>query len=117
MIVIEGEVIHGQQLGRRIGFPTANMEICNVDVENGVYMSRVIIDGNQYRGMSNVGVRPSVDGKRRLLETFIFGFGGDIYGRRIRVELLCKVRDEKKFESIGALKSQLERDSEQIRSL
>lgn len=117
MIAIEGEVIHGQQLGRRIGFPTANMEIGNVDVANGVYMSRVAIDGVEYRAMSNVGVRPSVDGKRRLLETFIFGFGGDLYGRHLRVELLCKVRDEKKFGSIGELQSQLERDSEHIKSM
>ncbi|MBP3482171.1 MAG: riboflavin kinase [Alistipes sp.] len=116
-MVIEGEVIHGQQLGRKMGFPTANMEVEGVNVENGVYMSNVEIDGRSYRAMSNVGVRPSVDGKRRLLETFIFDYDGDLYGRRLRVELLHKVRDEKKFSSIEELKSQLERDCAHILSL
>ena len=116
-MIIEGEVIHGQQLGRKMGFPTANMEVEGVNVDNGVYMSSVRIDGCEYRAMSNVGVRPSVDGRRRLLETFIFDYHGDLYGRYLRVELLHKVRDEKKFNSIEELKSQLERDCAHILSL
>ena len=72
MVTIEGEVIHGAKLGRRMGFPTANMEASGADIENGVYLSRVEIEGREYKAMSNVGVRPSVDGKCRLLETHIF---------------------------------------------
>lgn len=117
-MIIEGEVIHGQQLGRRMGFPTANIDMTAVaDVENGVYASRVEIDGRMYRAMSNVGVRPSVDGRSRLLETCIFDFDGDLYGRRLRVELLQKIRDERKFASIDELKRRLEQDAAHIRSL
>ena len=117
MIRVEGEVIHGAKLGRRLGFPTANMSIGNVEVENGVYLSSVEIDGQSWKAMSNVGVRPSVDGKCRLLETHIFDFEGDLYGRTLQVDLLHKVRDEKKFSSVEELKSQLLLDFEQIRSM
>ena len=116
-MVIEGEVIHGRRLGRQMGFPTANMEIGGADIENGVYMSTVVIDGRRYRAMSNVGVRPSVDGRQRLLETFVFGYEGNLYGRRLAVELERKVRDERKFASIAELKHQIERDAEYISSL
>ncbi|MBE6210468.1 MAG: FMN adenylyltransferase [Rikenellaceae bacterium] len=117
MVTVEGEVIHGAKLGRQMGFPTANMEVGGVDIENGVYLSSVTIDGRVWRAMSNVGVRPSVDGRSRLLETHIFDFQGDLYGRVLRVDLLRKVRDEKKFSSIEELKNQLMQDFNQIRSM
>ena len=117
MITIEGEVIHGAKLGRRMGFPTANMQVGGVDVENGVYLSSVSIDGRDWKAMSNVGVRPSVDGKCRLLETHIFDFEGDLYGRRLAVRLVRKVRDEQRFASVEELKAQLHNDFELIRSL
>ena len=117
MITIEGEVIHGAKLGRRMGFPTANMEVSGAEIENGVYLSSVEIDNTQYKAMSNVGVRPSVDGKCRLLETHVFDFQGDLYGCRLAVKLLRKIRDEKRFDSVEELKRQLESDFELIRSL
>lgn len=117
MITIEGEVIHGAKLGRRMGFPTANMEVSGAEIENGVYLSSVEIDNKQYKAMSNVGVRPSVDGKCRLLETHVFDFQGDLYGCRLAVKLLRKIRDEKRFDSVEELKRQLESDFELIRSL
>ena len=117
MITIEGEVIHGAKLGRRMGFPTANMEVSGAEIENGVYLSSVEIDNKQYKAMSNVGVRPSVDGKCRLLETHVFDFQGDLYGCRLAVKLLRKIRDEKRFGSVEELKQQLESDFELIRSL
>ena len=117
MITIEGEVIHGAKLGRRMGFPTANMEVVGVDVENGVYLSSVGIDGREWKAMSNVGVRPSVDGTCSLLETHIFDFEGDLYGKVLQVKLLRKIRDERKFASVEELKQQLEHDFELIRSL
>ncbi|MBO5813113.1 MAG: riboflavin kinase [Alistipes sp.] len=117
MVTIEGEVIHGAKLGRRMGFPTANMEVSGADIENGVYLSRVEIEGREYKAMSNVGVRPSVDGKCRLLETHIFDFQGDLYGQTLSVHLIRKIRDEKRFGSVEELRQQLESDFEQIRSL
>lgn len=114
MIDIEAEVIHGKKIGRALGFPTANMSLDGYDIERGVYRSEVAIDGTTYRAMSNVGIRPSVGGKELLLETHVIGFQGDLYGRRLRVRLLEKLRDEKRFASIGELKEQLMRDYDSI---
>lgn len=110
MIEIEAEVIHGRKIGRALGFPTANMELVGYDIERGVYRSSVVIDGVRYRAMSNVGMRPSVGGKEVLLETHVIGYAGDLYGRRLRIVLEEKLRDEKRFSSIGDLKEQLQRD-------
>jgi riboflavin kinase/FMN adenylyltransferase len=111
MIDIEQVVVHGRKLGRALGFPTANMSLEGYkDVERGVYRSSVDIDGVTYRAMSNVGIRPSVGGKELLLETHVIGFSGDLYGRKLRVTLVEKLRDEKRFSSISDLKEQLQRD-------
>ncbi len=116
-IDIEAEVIHGKKIGRALGFPTANMSMAGCEsVERGVYLSRVEIDGVSYKAMSNVGIRPSVGGKELLLETHVLDFAGDLYGRRLRITLVEKIRDEKRFASIGDLKEQLMRDYEYIRS-
>ncbi len=115
MQCIEAEVIRGRQLGREMGFPTANMDIAEyTDIENGVYRSFVEVDGKDYLAMSNVGVRPSVDGRTRLLETHLFGYSGDLYGRRLCVRLSEKIRDERKFASIDDLKAQLAADRRKI---
>lgn len=98
---VEGEIIGGNRLGRTLGFPTANMDVADRDdLENGVYESEIDVDGRTYRAMSNVGTRPSVDGSRRLLETHIFDFRGDLYGRCLCVRLLRKIRNEQKFSSV-----------------
>ena len=115
MICIEGEVIHGKKIGRALGFPTANMSLQgHEDIERGVYRSEVDIDGVAYCAMSNVGIRPSVGGKELLLETHVLGYSGDLYGRVLRVRLVEKLRDEKRFASISDLKKQLTRDYEYI---
>ena len=114
MIEIVAEVIHGKKIGRALGFPTANMSLEGYEVERGVYSSLVTIDEVEYRAMSNVGVRPSVGGKELLLETHVMGFSGDLYGRRLKVCLVEKIRDEKRFASIGDLKEQLMRDYDVI---
>ena len=117
-IVIEAEVIHGRKLGRQMGFPTANMEIDDtVEAGRGVYRSSVEVDGVSYRAMSNLGVRPSVGGGLPLLETHIFGYEGDLYGRRLRVHLLEKIRDERRFDSIDDLQRQLQSDYAAIASM
>lgn len=109
----EAVVIGGNRLGRTLGFPTANMEIAQcVELENGVYRSQIEIDGLTYRAMSNVGVRPSVDGKTRLLETHVFDFHGDLYGKKLKVTLCEKIRDERKFATVTELREQLEHDME-----
>ena len=110
-MVIKGEVIHGAQLGRKMGFPTANIDARDIKVDNGVYYSQVQLDGRLYNAMSNIGLRPSVDGQTRLLETHIFGFAGDLYGRVIEVDLRLKIRDERRFASIEELQRQLEKDA------
>lgn len=118
MLVVEGVVIGGNRLGRRLGFPTANIDMSQYpDIENGVYCSKVVVDGQAYVAMTNVGVRPSVDGSRRLLETHLFGFDGLLYGLKLRVELYEKIRDEKKFSSVEELRKQIEQDSNKIKEL
>ena len=118
MQVIEGVVIGGNRLGRKLGFPTANIAIDdNLAVENGVYCSKVLVEGVEYVAMTNVGVRPSVDGTKRLLETHLFGFEGLLYGLKLRVELYDKIRDEKRFSSVDELREQITKDSNQIKRL
>ena len=103
-MIIEGIVVHGNSLGGRMGFPTANIEAdAALDARDGVYASRVEVDGRMYDAMSNLGYKPTVDGRRRLLETNIFGFEGDLYGRRLRVELLRFIRPERRFGSVEEL--------------
>ena len=118
MIIVEGVVIGGNQLGRKLGFPTANIAISDhLAVENGVYSSKVLVEGKEYVAMTNVGIRPSVDGSRRLLETHLFDFEGLLYGLTLRVELFDKIRDEKKFGSVDELRQQIEKDSNKIKEL
>jgi riboflavin kinase/FMN adenylyltransferase len=112
-MTITGVVIHGAQLGRKMGFPTANIDARDIEgIDNGVYFSKVDIQGTTYKAMSNVGFRPSVDGTTRLLETHIFGFEGDLYGQRITVNLIRKIRDERRFSSLDALQQQLQADAD-----
>lgn len=118
MLVIEGVVIGGNRLGRKLGFPTANIALSDdFAVENGVYASKVYVDGIEYAAMTNVGVRPSVDGSKRLLETHLFGFKGLLYGLTLRVELYEKIRDERKFASVDELREQIAKDSNEIKRL
>ena len=115
-VVVEAEVVSGNKLGRKLGFPTANMDIsAREDITNGVYRSQITIDGVVYSAMSNVGIRPSGVSTGRWLETHIFDFNGDLYGRVLKVVLLEKIRDERKFSSVAELRAQLEHDMEYCR--
>jgi riboflavin kinase/FMN adenylyltransferase len=115
-VVVEAEVVSGNKLGRKLGFPTANMDISNrTDITNGVYRSRITIDGVEYNAMSNVGIRPSVVSTGRWLETHIFDFNGDLYGKVLTVCLVEKIREERKFSSVAELRAQLEHDMEYCR--
>ncbi|WP_418990798.1 riboflavin kinase [Alistipes sp.] len=117
-VVIEGVVEHGRRLGRELGFPTANLSVPDdLAVEDGVYASCAEVAGRRYRAMSNLGRNPSVGGAERRLETHIFDFSEPLYGRTLRVELLRKIRGERRFESIEALRAQIESDKKEILNL
>ena len=92
--VIEGEIIHGKANGRKMGYPTANISLKDqiIKPKNGIYASRVIIDGKKYFGATNVGMNPTVNGKYLSIETNILEFDEDIYGKRVRIEFLEKIR-------------------------
>ncbi len=109
-----GVVVAGNQLGRTIGFPTANMQLyepLKLVPGNGVYKVRVEAVGRTMGGMCNIGLRPTVSHDTRLtIETNIFDFDEDIYGLPIKVTFVRKIRDEHRFGSIGELKAQLEQD-------
>ena len=115
----EGEVVHGNKLGRQLGYPTANITISNqekISPANGIYA--VYVDINPYaplktgllKGMMSVGFRPTVDGKKRVIEVNIFDFDKEIYGETIRVYIKQFLRDEVKFDSLEELVKQIDRD-------
>ena len=115
LAVIEGCVEHGRRLGRELGFPTANLSVPDdLALDDGVYRSRVEVAGRSYDAMSNLGRNPSVGGTERRLETHTFGFPGELYGCRLRVELLQRIRGERKFASVEELRSRIEQDREEI---
>lgn len=111
---IKGIVVPGNRLGRTIGFPTANIDPSfplKAVPKNGVYATEVTVNGKQYRGMTNIGVRPTLgESGARLIETNIFDFDEDIYGLEIELRFIARVRDEKKFASLEELGRQLKID-------
>jgi len=116
---VSGAVIEGRKLGRTIGFPTANVDTGDAQLPpDGVWAVRVTLDdGKIWPGVANLGLRPTVDGETRMLETYIFDFAGDLYGREIEVEFCQFLRGERKFESVDALKTQIEVDARQAREM
>jgi len=110
---ILGEVIYGQQLGRTIGFPTANIEVPNklkLLAANGVYACKILWKNEKHIGMGNIGYRPTVNGDNLTIEVNIFDFNTDIYGDFLTLYFVERIRDEIKFENLQALKEQLIRD-------
>ncbi|MCH1960810.1 MULTISPECIES: bifunctional riboflavin kinase/FAD synthetase [Romboutsia] len=114
---IKGEVIHAKKLGRTIGFPTANIQGDKnmIIPKNGIYATKVYIDGNTYYGATNIGFNPTVNGDKLSIETNILDFNEDIYGKIIKVEFLERIRDERKFSSLEELKQQLKKDTNYVR--
>lgn len=111
---ISGIVAHGNERGRLLGYPTANLELVDAHVAiplGGVYAVRAYIDGGVYGGMANIGKNPTFgDVEKPRLETNIFGFSGDIYGKTLTIEFVQRIRGEVKFADIDALKAQLAQD-------
>jgi len=112
---VGGEVVVGNKLGRTIGFPTSNILIDDTMVTpaHGVYVTYCIYNGVCYRGVTNVGIKPTIGDNKKNIETHIFNFSKDLYGKRIRVEFLERLRPEIKFGSVEALARQIEKDCEE----
>ena len=113
--MLTGEVVHGDGLGKKINFPTANIEIpetYKIIPKNGVYLVKAIINSEIYFGMMNIGVRPTIGGENKSLEIHFFNFKDNIYNKTFSVEIICKIRDEEKFSSIDKLKIQLKKDEQ-----
>lgn len=115
---IEGYVIHGAQLGRKLGFPTINiLPKDSILPRLGVYAARVEIDMKFYNAVANIGTRPTVNGEGILLEAHILNYNKDLYGRRLRVQLIEFIRPEQKFDSIEELKNKIMWDAEQVKRI
>jgi riboflavin kinase/FMN adenylyltransferase len=112
MTTVRGRVVKGEKVGRRLGFPTANIKpAAGSRPPRGVW--RVMVSGTtigERLAVCNVGVRPTLGGTRLVVEVHIPGFAGDLYGRTLAVKFLSSIRAEKKFPSLDALKAQIKRD-------
>ena len=112
-----GVVVAGNKMGRTIGFPTANMQLyepLKLVPLNGVYSVEVEVLGETYKGMCNIGTRPTVGGTTRTIETHILDFDEDIYGLPLKLRFVRRIRDERKFASLEALRLQLEKDRDAV---
>ena len=108
-----GKIVEGQKKARKINFPTANMEPDNhILPKKGVYCVEVVYSGKKYFGISNFGVRPTVGGSKLLLETHIFNFDEEIYGKELTVRFLTFIRSEQKFGNFDLLTEQIKKDIE-----
>ena len=110
---IEGKVVEGNKMGRKLGFPTANLKVdewYKLIPANGVYAVKVIVNKDSYFGMLNIGARPTINGTAVTIEVNIFNFDEDIYNNNIRIEFFERIRDERKFDELAALKIQLQKD-------
>jgi riboflavin kinase/FMN adenylyltransferase len=109
---LDGTVIQGKRRGRELGFPTANLQTENELLPpNGVYATTATIDGVVHASLTNVGVRPTFgDTMMPIIETYVLGFSGDLYGRPVRLGFVQRLRDERKFEDVDALRTQMEAD-------
>ena len=115
---VSGKVIHGDKRGKALGYPTANMAYERVNSPlSGVYAVRVHGLDRVYEGVSSIGTRPVFDGERVRLETYIFDFVGNLYGRRISVEFVRHLRDERDFGSVEELCAQMKKDVEKARAV
>ena len=117
---VSGVIVKGKQLGRTIGFPTANIqvrEIAKLIPADGVYAVKVYYCENEFGGMLNIGNRPTVDGTFKTIEVNIFDFDQEIYGESLKVEFIKKIRNEQKFNGLEELKAQIARDKETCKAL
>lgn len=118
--MLTGTVIAGKGLGNTIDFPTANIHIkeaYKLIPKQGVYFVKSVLDGETVFGMMNIGTNPTVKGTNQTIEVHFFDFNRDIYGKKIQIRLIKRLRDERKFGSLDALKAQLEKDKQTSEAL
>ena len=117
---INGKVVRGDQVGRQMGFPTANLfveQTYKIVPADGIYAVRVLTGGEEYKGMCYIGNRPTINGMSRNIEVNIFDFDQDIYDKNVRLDFLHFVRGDAKFNSLEELKTQIEKDKEVVLGL
>lgn len=115
---LTGKVIHGNHLGRTLGYPTANLDLEPDAVppgSAGVYAARVYFGQKTFGGMANIGYRPTIRQNGFTVEVHLFDFSGDLYGKLLTVEFTERIRDEVKFDSLEALTAQMQRDELRVR--
>lgn len=111
--ILSGNVIHGRGIGKLVGMPTANMEVSDESIlpPDGVYIADILLDGQVYYGITNIGTRPTVDNDREIsVETHILNFNEEIYGKSIRIRLFSRLRSQQKFENFSLLLEQIRMD-------
>ena len=114
-----GKVVEGEKRGRRLGFPTANLDVHPRQAlpPFGIYATLAHISGKTYQSVTNIGIRPTFSEGRRTIEVYILDFDKDIYGKELRVDFIAKLRDEKKFSSVDELIKQMSDDVKQGRQI
>jgi len=116
--LLTGEIIKGKGIGRKMNFPTVNIDIAEdykLIPKKGVYIVKAIFDGRSNFGIMNIGFRPTVGGSGQTIEIHLLDFNGDLYGKKMQVEVLKRLRDEKKFESVEELAQQISKDEKVAR--
>ncbi len=112
---VSGIVIHGENQGKKLGFPTANIAL-HQDIPEGIYAAEVIVDGRSFHSATFVGAAKTFERKDRNVESYILDFSEDLYGKTITVNLFKKMRENKKFDSVEELVAQMHKDIEAIRT-
>ena len=117
--ILTGTVVHGHQLGRRLGIPTANLRLPEglAAPKFGVYACRALVDGTAYPAVTNIGTRPTVSGTGITVEPWLLDYSGDLYDREITLEFYRFLRPERKFDSLEALKAEIHHNAEETRRL
>jgi len=118
--MLTGKVVHGKGLGKKWNYPTINIQIkenYKLIPKTGVYLIRTMVNAKPYFGIMNIGFRPTIDGKYQTIEVHLLDFNANLYGKNIQVNLIKRIRDEQKFDSIDALFNQIKKDELQVRQL
>ena len=115
---MDGFIVHGEKMGRKLGYPTANIEICKSFPINGIFLVKVVIENTEVKfGLASIGNKPTFSGKRDLLEVFIFDYNSDIYGKKMKVYFFEKLRNQIKFKDENDLIRQMNHDSTYARNM
>lgn len=116
--LLTGEIIKGEGLGRKLNFPTINLfikEDYKLIPKTGVYIVKTFIENKCFFGIMNIGFRPTIDGKDQTIEIHLLDFKGDLYGSKMQIQVLKRLRDEQKFESLESLKEEIQKDEKTAR--